>query len=71
MTHQIPSLEDDPSCECGALLEEGQTICRKCTAVLRWLRRHAKRNKPAKRRGEVKRPATRRREDARIGVSWS
>nr|BFE83805.1 hypothetical protein GCM10020093_064060 [Planobispora longispora] len=56
-TTVISPLDETPDCICGAALEEGQTLCRKCHARERWLKRRAAKGRTAKRRGETRRPA--------------
>ncbi|MEV6986824.1 hypothetical protein AB0M95_36975 [Sphaerisporangium sp. NPDC051017] len=56
MTDEIPPLDETPPCACGARMPKGASTCRKCTAVLRWQRRQARRRKG---RGGSTRPAGR------------
>ncbi|GGL24258.1 hypothetical protein [Planomonospora parontospora] len=71
MIDLMASLEEGPVCACGATVEEGQTLCRKCHALARWLRRTAKRRKAGGRRGETRRPAGRPQDFAEAGVIWT
>ncbi|MFC7384160.1 hypothetical protein [Sphaerisporangium rhizosphaerae] len=64
MTDEIPPLDETPPCACGARMPEGAGACRKCTAVLRWQRRQAKRRKG---RGGSTRPAGRPRRPGTTG----
>ncbi|MFI6599132.1 hypothetical protein ACIBHX_22980 [Nonomuraea sp. NPDC050536] len=58
----------DPTCECGAQLDEGQHRCRKCTARERWLKKQAAKNR---RRPETRRPPRGPRTSFKAGVVWS
>ncbi|MFC4062254.1 hypothetical protein ACFOWE_28460 [Planomonospora corallina] len=71
MIDLIFPLDDGPACDCGAALEEGQTLCRKCHALARWLRRTTRQRKAGRRRGETRRPAGRPRGLAEAGVIWT
>ncbi|MGW4662249.1 hypothetical protein [Streptosporangium sandarakinum] len=65
-------LNEGPVCACGAAVEEGQTLCRKCHASARRLRRTAQRRRKASgRRGEVRRPAGHPRGTVEAGVIWT
>ncbi|MGI5286558.1 hypothetical protein ACQEVF_24915 [Nonomuraea polychroma] len=68
MNHDI---YPDPSCACGALLDEGRKLCRKCRARDRWLRKQAAKRKGGRRRGETRRPPRAPRGLAAAGVIWS
>ncbi|MFI7043303.1 hypothetical protein [Streptosporangium sandarakinum] len=72
MINLMASLDEGPVCACGAAVEEGRTLCRKCHASARWLRRTAqRRRKASRRRGEVRRPAGYPRGVAEAGVIWT
>ncbi len=71
MTNTISPLDEAPGCECGALLEQGQTRCRKCRARDRWARRQAAKRRAGKRSGETRRPPKGPRVAAVAGVIWS
>ncbi|MGW0058373.1 hypothetical protein ACWDTT_00395 [Streptosporangium sandarakinum] len=72
MINLMASLDEGPVCACGAAVEEGQTLCRKCHASARWLRRTAQRRRKAnRRRGEVRRPAGYPRGTVEAGVIWT
>jgi hypothetical protein len=70
MTDQIFSPEEEGTCPCGALLEEGRTTCVKCRARTRWLRRQVGRRVAVRRPGGARRPAGRPSRQAEAGVSW-
>jgi hypothetical protein len=62
----------EPTCECTARLEDGQTQCRKCQSRGRWIRKQAgKHRRRAGRRGETRRPPRGPRGLAQAGVIWS
>ncbi|SNT61596.1 hypothetical protein SAMN05216276_108436 [Streptosporangium subroseum] len=71
MINYIQSIDETPACECGAALEEGHLLCRKCRARDRWMRRHGARRKATRRPGESRRPANRPRGIVEAGVSWT
>ncbi|WP_371782862.1 hypothetical protein [Streptosporangium subroseum] len=71
MINDIQVIDETPACECGAALEEGHLLCRKCRARDRWMRRRGDRRKATKRRGESRRPANRLRDITEAGVSWT
>ncbi|GIH28501.1 hypothetical protein Aph01nite_68110 [Acrocarpospora phusangensis] len=48
--------DESPTCICGALLADGQQLCRKCAARQRWIRRQNARLRADRRRGETRRP---------------
>ncbi|MBB4919106.1 hypothetical protein [Streptosporangium saharense] len=64
-------INDTPACGCGAVLEEGRFICRKCRARERWVRRQVARRRTSQRRGQVRRPANRPYGTAEAGVIWT
>ncbi|MFG6195131.1 hypothetical protein [Nonomuraea sp. JJY05] len=68
MNHDI---YPEPTCACGALLNEGRELCRKCRARDRWLRKQTAKRKSGKRRGETGRPPRAPRGLAAAGVIWS
>ncbi len=70
MTDQILPPEEGRTCACGARLAEGQTLCRKCRARTRWLRRQAGRRVAVRRPGGTRRPEGRPGRTAQAGVSW-
>jgi hypothetical protein len=56
----------EPTCQCAARLEQGQTRCRKCLARERWAKKQAaKRNRDGQRRSEARRPPR-----APRGLAW-
>ncbi|GAA4597986.1 hypothetical protein GCM10023194_74320 [Planotetraspora phitsanulokensis] len=63
--------DETPDCECGALLDDGQTHCRKCLARDRWARRQAARLRAQRRRGATRRPPRDPHTAAARGVSWA
>ncbi|NJP30219.1 hypothetical protein FLW53_39720 [Microbispora sp. SCL1-1] len=67
----ITTPEEVPGCECGALLEEGQTRCCKCLARDRWARRQIARRRAARRHAITRRPPRGPLGAAAVGVSWS
>ncbi|GGT08947.1 hypothetical protein GCM10010156_77310 [Planobispora rosea] len=71
ITTIISPLDETPGCVCGATLEEGQTLCRKCHARERWLKRRDAKRRTNKRRGESRRPAGRPRSITEVGVIWT
>jgi hypothetical protein len=71
MTDQVFPPEEDGICACGAHLEERQTLCRKCRAKARWLRRQAGRRVAVRRPGGKRRPEGRPGRTAEAGVSWA
>ncbi|MCW2882530.1 MAG: hypothetical protein JWQ95_6630 [Sphaerisporangium sp.] len=71
MINYIRPIDETPACECGAALEEGQFLCRKCRARDRWFRHQAAKRKKTKRRGETRRPANRPHGIAEAGVIWT
>ncbi|TDD33619.1 hypothetical protein E1286_41945 [Nonomuraea terrae] len=69
MNHEI---YPEPTCACGALLDQGKTNCRKCRSRDRWLRRRAAaRRKDGEGRGEIRRPPRAPRGRDAAGVSWT
>lgn len=68
MINYIRPIDETPTCECGATLEEGQFVCRKCRARERWVRRRVARRRTNRRRGQVRRPANRPYGTAEAGV---
>ncbi|MEV4173857.1 hypothetical protein [Nonomuraea sp. NPDC049709] len=68
MNHDI---YPEPTCVCGALLDEGRELCRKCRARDRWLRKQTAKRKGGRRRGETRRPPRAPRGLAAAGVIWS
>jgi hypothetical protein len=70
MTDQVFPPEEEGTCECGALLEEGWTSCTKCRARTRWLRRQVGRRVATRRPEGTRRPAGRPSRKAEAGVSW-
>ncbi|MER7209851.1 hypothetical protein ABT340_22560 [Streptosporangium sp. NPDC000239] len=64
-------INDTPACGCGAVLEEGRFICRKCRARERWVRRQVARRRTSQRRGQVRRPVNRPYGTAEAGVIWT
>ncbi|MER5325679.1 hypothetical protein [Streptosporangium roseum] len=71
MINHIKPIDETPACECGAALEQGRFLCRKCRAGDRWVRRQAARRRTATRNGQSRRPANRPRGIAEAGVSWT
>ncbi|MEU3168523.1 hypothetical protein [Streptosporangium sp. NPDC006930] len=71
MINYIRPIDETPACGCGALLEEGQFLCRKCRARDRWMRRQGAKRRTTKRREETRRPVGRPRDITRAGVSWT
>jgi hypothetical protein len=71
MITTINLIDETPACECGAVLEEGQSLCRKCRARDRWTRRRLARGRTNRRHGETRRPATRSRDLTEAGVIWT
>ncbi|MFG1961482.1 hypothetical protein [Nonomuraea sp. NPDC049028] len=61
----------NPTCECGACPEEGQTRCRKCLARERWAKRRAGKRKNGRQRGETRRPPRTPRGLVAAGVTWT
>ncbi|MEO3804887.1 hypothetical protein [Nonomuraea sp. B1E8] len=61
----------DPTCECSAHLDEGQTRCRKCQARDRWVKKQTVRRREHARRGETRRPPRGPRRTAMAGVTWT
>ncbi|MFD1935153.1 hypothetical protein ACFSKW_27135 [Nonomuraea mangrovi] len=57
-----------PACECGAVLDEGQTRCLKCLARDRWARKQAGKRS---RRGQTRRPPRSPHKSSKAGVIWS
>lgn len=70
MTDQVFPPEEERTCECGARMGEGQTVCRKCRAKARWLRRQTGRSVAVRRPGGKRRPQGRPGRSAEAGVSW-
>ncbi|MEV1001799.1 hypothetical protein [Nonomuraea sp. NPDC050202] len=68
MNHNI---YPEPACACGALLDQGRELCRKCRARDRWLKKQTAKRKSGKRRGETRRPPRAPRGLAAAGVIWS
>ncbi|MER5622674.1 hypothetical protein ABT061_16690 [Streptosporangium sp. NPDC002544] len=71
MINYTRPIDETPAYGCGALLEEGQFLCRKCRARERWIRRQGAKRTTTKRREETRRPAGRPRDITRAGVSWT
>ncbi|WP_049572430.1 hypothetical protein [Nonomuraea sp. SBT364] len=61
----------DPTCECSARLDEGETRCRKCRSRERWIKKQAGKRRHTSRRGETRRPPRAPRGLAVAGVIWS
>ncbi|MER6946536.1 hypothetical protein ABT294_21130 [Nonomuraea sp. NPDC000554] len=61
----------DPTCECRALLAEGQDRCHKCRARDRWVKKQAAKRRDGRRRGETRRPPRTSRRAAMAGVTWT
>ncbi len=63
--------EETPGCDCGALLDQGQTRCRKCLARNRWTRRQTAQRRENKRRSFARRPPRGPIGLAQAGLIWS
>jgi len=61
----------EPTCECSARLEVGQTRCRKCLARERWIKRQTAKRKNGRQRGETRRPPRTARGLVAAGVTWT
>jgi len=61
----------EPTCQCAARLEQGQTRCRKCLARERWIKKQAAKRTRGGRRDETRRPPRAPRGLAVAGVIWS
>ncbi|SPL93921.1 unnamed protein product [[Actinomadura] parvosata subsp. kistnae] len=68
MTEQI---YPEPTCECSAGLDEGQTRCRKCRARDRWIKKQVAKRREGMRRDETRRPPRGPRRIAMAGVTWT
>ncbi|MCG5215445.1 hypothetical protein [Streptosporangium sp. KLBMP 9127] len=71
MIIRIPAIDETPACGCGAALEEGQGLCRKCRARDRWMRRRTAGRRNGRRSAETRRPGTRSNGLAQAGVTWT
>ncbi|MFI6796147.1 hypothetical protein [Streptosporangium canum] len=71
MINYFGSIDETPDCECGAALEQGRFLCRKCRARDRWRWRQTAKRRTTTRNGQTRRPASRPRGIVEAGVIWT